>query len=463
MRSIGIGSVVLGMAFLVGNPGSNSSVAAGQGEAKSSGKLDGKWWVVRQEEHGGLVPPIVSKRLSMVINGDKMEWYIGNPAPNFAATITIDAEKKTIDAKITRSSFIGKTMLGIYKFEKDQLHMCWGEIGTETRPEKFATTKRGGGSYNYTVYSRTKDKDDKKQPGADPKIKEAFDPGNIRKLQVKLPDGWKDDGTIFDERRFIKDRMILFAASHKGPAPAMAEELAEMAKKDERLLPGRIWVKTTGVGKLADGVFIVGVGKAMGFEHNAIGAVRTIDGVTVLFLGTPADDAAARKAFLDLIRSARFGPEAPPDPGPKNSSSGKKPPLSDLKFTLPKGWEAKYSDAVTWRISHGGFAPSISAWWMVSRDYPKDLDDLVKKMQRSDYFGNGMYLTSVSEKGKLEDGLFVVGKFKEGKAGKENKYIGIAIIRDFGGEKVIFESFSTSYDDAKLLREAMDICKSAKF
>src|SRR5262249_2658990 len=126
--------------------------AAGQGDAESSAKLEGKWWVVRQEEHGGLVPEIVSKRLSMVIAGDKMEGYIGNPAPNFAATITIDEKKKTIDAEITRGSFIGKKMLGIYKFEKEMLHMCWGEIGTDKRPEKFVTTKRGGGVFNYTVY-----------------------------------------------------------------------------------------------------------------------------------------------------------------------------------------------------------------------------------------------------------------------------------------------------------------------
>src|SRR5262245_45833337 len=98
---------------------------------------------------------------------------------------------------------------------------------------------------------------------------------------------------------------------------------------------------------------------------------------------------------------------------------------------------------------------------MVPRNYPKDLDDLLKRMQDSDYFGNGMYLTSVSEKGKLPDGLYVVGKFKLN-TDKEAKQIGIAIIRDFGGYPLIFESFSTSYDDAKLLKEAMDICKSAK-
>jgi hypothetical protein len=56
----------------------------------------------------------------------------------------------------------------------------------------------------------------------------------------------------------------------------------------------------------------------------------------------------------------------------------------------------------------------------------------------------------------------VVGKVKHGKAGKEAERIGFSIIRDLGGEKVIFESFSTYYyDDDELLMEAMGICKSA--
>lgn len=143
-------------------------------------------------------------------------------------------------------------------------------------------------------------------------------------------------------------------------------------------------------------------------------------------------------------------------------AGGKRPKLADLKLTVPKDWEAKYSDAAIWRISHGGFAPSISAMWLVSSSYPKNLDDLEKKMQERDYFGNGLHLTSVTEKGDLPDGLYVVGKFKL-KSDKEAKQIGFAIIRDFGGEKLIFQSFSTYYDDAKLLKEAMAICKAAKF
>jgi uncharacterized protein (TIGR03067 family) len=467
MRSIGI--VVLGVACIVSSLYLSVGAAA-QGDAKSSKKLDGKWFVVRQEERGHLVPAIVSKRLSMVIDGNKMEWYIGNPAPNFAATLTIDEEKKTIDAKITRSSFIGRTMLGIYKFENGALHMCWGEIGSDKRPEKYATVKPGaGGAFNYTIYARVGSKD--KTP---PTGKETVGAGkkDIKNLQVKLPEKWKDDGTLLGERRFVNDGMIFFAALHSGKAPVSPEELAAMAKKNENMFPARIWVKTTGIGKFADGVFIVGVCKAGGFEHNGIAIARNVDGVTVLFLGAPRSvnafdiDFATRKELLDMCKSATFAaktPDAPPDLGKDKTPPGKRPKLADLKFTLPKGWEAKYSDAVTWRISHGGFVPSISAWWMVERNYPKDLDDLVKRMQETDYFGNGMYLTSVSEKGKLPDGLYVVGKFTVGKAGKESKYIGIAMIRDFGGYQLKFESFSTSYDDAKLLKEAMDICKSASF
>ena len=103
----------LAVGFILLSTGS----AQEKGDAKSSEKLDGKWYVVRQEQFGGTVPAVVAKRLSLVIDGNKMEWYIGNPAPNMAATITVVPEKKTIDAKVTRGSLNGKTMLGIYKIE----------------------------------------------------------------------------------------------------------------------------------------------------------------------------------------------------------------------------------------------------------------------------------------------------------------------------------------------------------
>jgi hypothetical protein len=146
---------------------------------------------------------------------------------------------------------------------------------------------------------------------ADDKKVEKFDPSKIKTLKVTLPTDWKDDGTVLDVRTFLKEgkeKLYVFAMLYKNEAPKSAEALAELAKKDDTLFPSRIWVKTTGVGKLPDGFFIVGVGKALGFEQDALGVVRTIDGKTVLFTCVPAAEAAARKEMLGIVKSVKFGP-----------------------------------------------------------------------------------------------------------------------------------------------------------
>src|SRR5262249_44277664 len=86
------------------------------------------------------------------------------------------------------------------------------------------------------------------------------------------------------------------------------------------LFPGYVWAKTTGIGKFEGGVFVVGDCKA-GAPVVGLGVARSVDGVTVLFLGAPADDAAARKEMLDMVKSAHFGPEVPPDIGANDLSS----------------------------------------------------------------------------------------------------------------------------------------------
>src|SRR2546425_855487 len=55
-------------------------------------------------------------------------------------------------------------------------------------------------------------------------------------------------------------------------------------------------------------------------------------------------------------------PEAPPDAGPKTPIAGKKLRLADLKFDLPKGWEAEHRDG--------------SNTWKVSKDAPPDYPDV---------------------------------------------------------------------------------------
>ncbi len=111
--------------------------------------LEGNWQLTRQEERGSLTPKPVVARLRIVIEDGQMSWYIGNPAANQTADLTVDptAEPKTIDAEITRGSAKDKKMLGIYKLDKDTLEISWGEPGSDKRPKKF-TSRPGVGSGN---------------------------------------------------------------------------------------------------------------------------------------------------------------------------------------------------------------------------------------------------------------------------------------------------------------------------
>jgi len=139
--------------------------------------------------------------------------------------------------------------------------------------------------------------------------KEKFDPGKVSKLQATLPESWKDDGTVLNVRHFIKDgkiRLLVFAELSRDAAPKSAEALADLAKKDAGIFPRGQWVSTKGIGKLPDGGFIVGVSKTAGLEEDAIGAVRTIDGKTVMFICVPAGESADRKEMLAVVRSAKF-------------------------------------------------------------------------------------------------------------------------------------------------------------
>ena len=131
--------------------------AAAKTELKA---LEGNWQLTRQEERGSLTPKPVVARLRIVIEGDQMSWYIGNPAPNQTANLKVDAttDPKSIDAEITQGSAKDKIMLGIYALDKDSLEICWGEPGGDKRPTKF-TSRPGVGSGNaYVKYEREKDK-----------------------------------------------------------------------------------------------------------------------------------------------------------------------------------------------------------------------------------------------------------------------------------------------------------------
>jgi uncharacterized protein (TIGR03067 family) len=459
MRFIGIGSVFLAVALVVAGVGRDSRAAAQPGKKSP---LDGRWQVTRQEEKGGLVPPIVSKRLSMVIEDGEMGWYIGNPAANLTATITINEEKKTVDAEITSGSFIGKKMLGIYRLDKDTLEMCWGEIGTEKRPTKFTTKPGAGGGFNYTSYKCEKPVDDKpkSEPKEERQAKESLD-GRWQVTRQEEKGGLVPPIVSKRLSMVIEDGEMGWYIGN--PAPNLTATITINAEKktiDAEITRGSFFGKTMlGIYRLNKDTLEMCWGE-IGTEKRPT-KFTTKPGAgggfnyTIYKREKPIDDRPKPEG-----RQAK----EPPNPASNQTPAGKRPKLADLKFTLPKGWEAKHRDGSnTWDISHGGFTPSVTVGWALARDYPKDLNDYVERLQKKgDHFAYGLYWTSVTDKGKLPDGLYVVGKAQL-KDDKEARRIGFSFIRDLGGEKVLFESFSTYYDDAKLLKQAMDICKSAKF
>ncbi|HJT77928.1 MAG TPA: TIGR03067 domain-containing protein [Gemmataceae bacterium] len=139
------------------------SLAAGdkdQAVQKEMSKLEGTWTVVRQEQRGNLVPPVVSRRGGLLIEDGTLKWLVsGREAGNQTADFAIDPTKspKTIDIEITRGSFIGKKQLGIYRLNGDKLEVCWGDTETAKRPTKFTTKAGIGSGFEYTVYKRNKD------------------------------------------------------------------------------------------------------------------------------------------------------------------------------------------------------------------------------------------------------------------------------------------------------------------
>jgi len=141
--------------------GTSSGISDDKEAAKKELKaLEGNWQLVRQEGRGSLTPKAIVTNLRIVIEDGQMSWYIGNPASNQDADLTVDPTQnpKTIDAEITKGSAKDKVMPGIYKLSGDTLEICWGEPGSDKRPKKF-TTKPGVGAGNQMdKYEREKDK-----------------------------------------------------------------------------------------------------------------------------------------------------------------------------------------------------------------------------------------------------------------------------------------------------------------
>jgi hypothetical protein len=143
---------------------------------------------------------------------------------------------------------------------------------------------------------------------------------------------------------------------------------------------------------------------------------------------------------------------------PKGAAS-----VKDLKLTLPTGWEAKFNEVVRyWTVQKNPpVGPEVYILVLLPEEAPKDFDDFVKRAQtKPDVYANSYIWVTVTEKGKLNDGFYLMGKVRM-TTDKESRDTGLAMVRELGGRKLAFLSFHLN--DAKLRREALDLCKSARY
>jgi uncharacterized protein (TIGR03067 family) len=125
-------------------------------------KLEGHWKVVRYEQ-GGKDKTDYEKKWNHKGYFDidlYVITYLG-AEPIAAFNITLDPTKrpKAINLKVinrpgeTPARLIGKTLLGIYELDGDNLKLCWASPG-EKRPEQFSP--KGGVDDVLAVYEREK-------------------------------------------------------------------------------------------------------------------------------------------------------------------------------------------------------------------------------------------------------------------------------------------------------------------
>jgi uncharacterized protein (TIGR03067 family) len=105
--------------------------------------LEGTWRVVSVEEKG--VKTAVDRNYTLTFRGDKLHQFDNSPhGVDFQYTFKLDPtmDMKTIDTTIIKAGNerdkeeVGKTMLGIYALDGDDLQIC---IGVPVRPTGFQT------------------------------------------------------------------------------------------------------------------------------------------------------------------------------------------------------------------------------------------------------------------------------------------------------------------------------------
>ena len=123
------------------------SVAAlcGQDGQKDLDKLQGTWTVTAAEERGKPLPKEITEKMTVTFKGDKM--VIDGPMavakgeepakPEFNVKLDPSKKPKALDVTPLSGKFKGKTALGIYQMEGDELMICLPNQKQKDRPTEF--------------------------------------------------------------------------------------------------------------------------------------------------------------------------------------------------------------------------------------------------------------------------------------------------------------------------------------
>jgi len=114
-----------------------AGAALAQDAASDLKKMAGTWKTVVQEAFGKPTPKDEIEKTAgrLIVKGDSYEVYFGKKSID-KGTIKLDASKtpREIDVKTQNDEI----MKGIYKIEKDEMTVCFGQPGIE-RPKEFKT------------------------------------------------------------------------------------------------------------------------------------------------------------------------------------------------------------------------------------------------------------------------------------------------------------------------------------
>jgi uncharacterized protein (TIGR03067 family) len=110
--------------------------------------FDGAWKVVALEADGKAEPEEAIKGMRCWFKGSEVQFADADEKSRERASVKLDSSKspKQVDFVVLEGADKGKTIQGIFKFEKDRLVICLrdAEAAEKGRPKEFKTEANSG-------------------------------------------------------------------------------------------------------------------------------------------------------------------------------------------------------------------------------------------------------------------------------------------------------------------------------